>query len=76
MSRYMQILEVSPPEHSADSETEKQWAGGFKCPTCNGFGCVWNEKKYPDDPDMVDCARCGGRGKLRAEITIRWEAEE
>lgn len=74
MSEKKQILELSPPEY--DSDFEKKQYSGFTCPYCNGNGWIndWSAKR--DDPAVIGCTHCGGSGHLKAEVTIKWIAEE
>jgi predicted RNA-binding Zn-ribbon protein involved in translation (DUF1610 family) len=74
MSEKKQMLEIQPPEY--DTGIEKKNYTDFACPGCNGNGWIidWDVKR--DDPASIGCTRCGGSGRLKAEITVKWIAEE
>lgn len=58
------LCELSTLEHLVQ--------GGFACPTCCGRGNFYNEIEEFTYP----CKRCRGTGKLRAEITVKWRADD
>lgn len=74
MSKKKQIYELTPPEYGSDFE--KEVYTGFRCTKCNGNGWVrdWDAKR--DDPAVIGCTRCGGSGRLKAEVTVKWIAED
>jgi hypothetical protein len=71
MSKRKQIIELCPPGY-ADSQ-ESSTVTGFVCPKCSGRGYVMEYDGR--EPDRIDCPRCGGSGRLRAKVSIWWEAD-
>jgi hypothetical protein len=74
MSDKKQILEVFPPSREGEC-AEKTVLHYFMCPDCNGNGYRRNWEARRDETDTVPCNRCKGTGRLRALVTVAWEAE-
>ena len=74
MSQKKQIIELSPPEY--EDNLEKIQLFGLGCPKCNSRGWLKDWDAQRDDKNIYDCPRCGGSGKLKAEVAIVWSAEE
>ena len=72
MSKRKQIIELIAPDYK--NGVENDTFNGFSCPACNGRG--WNLDHAPRGSTKIDCTRCGGSGKLRAKVTIEWEADK
>lgn len=72
MSEMKHILEISPDRYG--TRTETRYASGFTCPRCSGLG------GFPDTNGhgnriFIPCDHCDGTGKVRATITVEWEAD-
>ena len=73
MSKKRVMLEIAPTGYSNYTETEI--VRGFVCPLCRAVGWyVWQEIVQQNDR-AVSCERCSGTGKLRAKVTVVWEAD-
>ena len=71
MSSKKVIIEVHPPDYRME---EREVIHGFVCPSCYGRGNIMEFDKK--DPYSIECIRCGGSGKLRALVSIAFEAEK
>lgn len=72
MSDMKHLLEIQPDPHGPRTET--RYASGFACPRCGGRG------GFPDTighntRTFIPCDLCDGTGKVRATITVEWEAD-
>jgi hypothetical protein len=71
MSVLKRIIEIQPPDYI---DIEKSEEYGLICPKCNGRGYVFDYGI--SDKKKIDCDRCHGTGRLKALITIQWEADK
>ena len=72
MSDMKHVLEIKPDPNG--TRTETRYASGFACPRCSGQG------GFPDmighnQRTFIPCDLCAGTGKVRAKITVEWEAD-
>lgn len=72
MSKKKQVAEIYPSEY--DNRDESTPYTGFSCPTCNGRGFHFDHGVR--ETRRTKCERCAGSGRLRAKVTIQWEADE
>lgn len=73
MSVQEHVVRICPPEHEVPEE--RYHFGNYTCPSCNGRGC-FTEETGRDEFKSVACRRCGGTGKVRAEVSVRWLPDE
>jgi DnaJ-class molecular chaperone len=71
MSKNKQIIEVTPPEYGNCKEGVV--LSGFDCPRCSGRG--WVPDYGIKETVRTGCERCGGMGRLRANVSIEWEED-
>lgn len=78
MSKKQSVLIVSPPLYEKDINGENFKFPGIECPTCEGTGNVPLPRDLLgfDPADLETCQRCGGTGRLKADVVIRWQADE
>lgn len=74
MSRAIQSVEVSPPDHVSVTK-EKTVLTGFVCPNCNGCR-EFNEQTGHDTVKTKQCSYCAGTGKVKATVGIVWSPDE
>jgi len=72
MSNKKQVFEINPPAH--ENRLEADELKGFECPTCAGRG--WHFDYGERETRQIKCVRCAGTGRLRAWVTIEWEADK
>ena len=72
MSEMKHILEISPDRYG--TRTETRYASGFNCPRCSGQGSFWDTTGH-NQPTFTTCNHCDGTGKIRAIISVEWEAD-
>ena len=79
MSQLSQLLSISPIPGDIDNKTEIFVKDGIDCPDCKGKGyhtyCEGKHGSSRDDITISNCPRCGGGGKLRVKIVVKWESE-
>lgn len=79
MSQISQLFVISPIPGDIDNKPEVFVKNGIDCPDCRGVGYhSYYEGKHGssrDDIVKTDCPRCGGIGKLRAKVVVKWEAD-
>lgn len=72
MSDLKYVLEVSPTRYV--EHTEKKTVRNVPCPYCNGRG-GFKEETGHDRSIFIPCDVCDGTRKIKATITIEWEAD-
>lgn len=72
MSDLKYILEISPTRHV--ERAEKKIVRNIPCPTCKGRG-GFKEETGHDQYVFIPCDVCDGTKKIKATITIEWEAD-
>lgn len=72
MSDMKHILEISPDRYG--TRTETRYASGFTCPRCSGQG-GFRDTTGHGERTFIPCDLCDGTGKVRAVITVEWEAD-
>lgn len=72
MSEMKHILEINPDSHG--TRTETRYAGGFPCPRCSGQG-GFRDTTGHNTRTFIPCDLCDGTGKVRATVTVEWEAD-
>lgn len=75
MSRRQATLLITPPLFPEEHSVEREEFGGIPCSRCNGNGWHWGEDEI-GERIKIDCPVCHGNKKLKAVVTIRWEADE
>lgn len=79
MSQISQLFVVSPIPGDIESKAEVFVKSGIDCPDCKGKGhhsyCEGKHGSSRDDITITNCPRCGGGGKLRAKIVVKWEQD-
>lgn len=77
MSDRRNILFIEPKPFSYTAIEEFHFIG-IRCPICDGGGKVPIHADYfgmkPDD--LEDCQRCGGSGKLKADVVVNWSGDK
>ena len=77
MSKTIQMFMLEPGQGLVNN-SEIFRINDFKCPACSGKGLQdysgWSSKfkRNFDDPDEQPCERCGGSGKLTANVLVNW----
>ena len=61
MSEMKHILEINPDSYGARTET--RYAGGFR------------DTAGHNTRTFIPCDLCDGTGKVRATVTVEWEAD-
>lgn len=73
-------LNIVPPLAGLRNDGNVHKLKGFKCPSCEGRGYFENGVGYHGSEKgeviKTDCNRCGGTGKLCADVVIRWSPDE
>ena len=72
MSEMKHILEISPDLYG--TQTETRYASGFTCSRCSGQG-GFRDTTGHNERSFTPWDHCDGTGKVRAVITVEWEAD-
>lgn len=72
MSDMKHILDIRPDQYG--TRTETRYASGFTCPRCGGRG-GFHDSTGHSERTFTSCDLCDGTGKVRATITVEWEAD-
>lgn len=79
MSKQLSLLQVEPDKLDWENKPEVMKIIA-ECPMCKGEGCFRKAKNYhgsaKDKYTITQCIRCKGTGRLKADIIIRWTADE
>lgn len=68
MSKQAHVIEVTPPVY--EDKVEQMIFCNYKCPVCYGRGFL-----SQNDDEVKYCHYCEGSGRVRARVTINWEAD-
>lgn len=66
------ILEIKPDLHG--ERTETRYVNGFNCPRCGRQGGFLNDTGH-NQRSFIPCDLCEGTGKVKAMITVEWNAD-
>lgn len=73
-------LDIKPPLVGLRGDGQTFKYKGFVCPSCDGRGFFEHGLGYHGSikGEMItsDCNRCGGLGRLCADVVIRWSPDE
>ncbi len=73
MTRVKRVVELTPPEwNEREQHLESK---DMECGYCHGQGEFVYEERWGTDVLKI-CPICQGRGRVDAEITVRWKPSE
>ena len=75
MSKRQHTLLIQPPLFPKEFPTERVEFGGIPCSYCHGNGWFWGTDEYGESIKN-DCPVCKGHKRMKAVITIDWQADK
>jgi hypothetical protein len=76
MSKTKHVIIPSPPLFLREGNKERQVLEHYTCSCCQGNGFFWKTGADIKEKIKAPCSVCGGRGRLKAEVTIEWLPED
>lgn len=75
MSTRQNTLLIQPPLSPKEHPTERVEFCGIHCSNCHGNGWFWGVDDFGGRV-KYDCPVCKGHKRLKAVVTIDWQADE
>lgn len=73
MSELKHIISIEPPAY--EQIREQFTLRNYICPKCDGKGGFQETESHNHDR-FIECDYCEGTGKVKAEVMIKWGADE
>lgn len=70
MSKERRTIDLLPPQYRYSEE--RFTSLGMTCGYCHGNRTFWQQDETTGEDIMRPCPMCEGKGKVDAEITIKW----
>lgn len=75
MSSKKNSIDVLPREGDSVNNTENFTFKGYECPCCHGRKEFYEQIGY-NQFETTLCPVCCGKGKVKADVVIKWSPDE